>query len=711
MYENTKQVNKDLELLAKLQNGKVNRMINFNNYGIYVDLVRTGSTFVDTSIFKSVEVLDTHFKWIYNILLDGIENDATRTMVVTVGFVDGETVDLSIFDYYINLIFWTMPVSVGDELTSWFLFFDENFTRQSIKKYIDEKVIDKHRTEFSNIALNNIIDDGVYKFALIDDFSMYLMNTINNEDTIDLMKQSEEFKSYLHLDLSGVPLADVKNVGMEYTKKAAEIIMDSDHCLSDSFRTGEGINLKQFKEFLINIGTKPDGNGNIFNAIINASYANGGLQSYLDFVIDDNIAHQSEIYKKKNVGDSGHLSRLVGLNNFTKIYDDVNYACDTRNYIKVEIKNGTILNMYKGRWYKKYPNGPEHKMSAAPLNNDAERSLIGTLLYFRSPMTCASMARGEGVCYKCYGDLAYTNHDINAGKIAAELICSRLTQMLLSAKHLLESKAQPTKWCEAFSTYFNVLVSAVMVNKNVPDSYCLLIDSIENESKYDKNEYDEYVLSFKVLKPDGELIPIFTDDNDNLYITKDLSALIEQDKYKDKDGNIVIPFGDIQNTSLFFVNISNDELSLALKDIKNTLNRVSEIEAQDKDKWIQDMVDRIVDAGIKVDAVHCEVLLANQIRSYDDVLKMPQWEYENEKYQLLTLGQALSKHPNICVSLENERISKTLYNPLTFKKTDPSPYDLFFMEKPQENMNGDTLEVEEELEEKEKINLLTPIEK
>ena len=53
---------------------------------------------------------------------------------------------------------------------------------------------------------------------------MYLLNTINNEDTIQLMNENPEFNSYMHADLSQVPIEDIKNVGMDIENKAVSIM-------------------------------------------------------------------------------------------------------------------------------------------------------------------------------------------------------------------------------------------------------------------------------------------------------------------------------------------------------------------------------------------------------------------------------------------------------------------------------------------------------
>src|SRR5699024_1485247 len=189
----------------------------------------------------------------------------------------------------------------------------------------------------------------------------------------------------LHTDLSGVPLDQVKDIGMSITNESIRYIVNSDHCLADSFRAGEGINPKQYKEVLINVGTKPDGNGGVFNEIINSSLSNGGLRTLSDNFIDASVARLAEILKKENVGDSGHFSRVLGLNNqSTRLHPDPDYVCNTKSLQKVYIGTAKILDKFKNRYYRLRMDGPEYLMSSEP--TIYEKHLIGTTLYFRSPM-------------------------------------------------------------------------------------------------------------------------------------------------------------------------------------------------------------------------------------------------------------------------------------------------------------------------------------
>ena len=659
----------------------VNSLVNFDNYGIYGNLVKEGFMNVSTEMINKENHFN-HLNWILNIFRDGIEQDTVHQMKLGVTFQDGIKVTLSIFDYFSNLIMWKLPLWVDEPLTSEYLFFDEDITESNIKRYIDDKFLDKFRTKIPNITLNQIIDSCLYNFKYINEFALYLLNTINNEDTIALMESNPEFDSYLHTDLSNIPIEDVNNVSMDITKKVIGIIKNSDHCLRDSFRAKEGISDKQFREFMVNIGSKPDGNGGVYPAIINNSYCNEGLMDLVSYFMDSSTGRIALMMQKNNVGDSGHFSRILGLNNKqSRIYPNPHYKCNTKNLIRVNLDSSDKLDRFKNRFYRLKPNGVDYKLSSNPVRDNPE--LIGQTVYFRSPMTCASAARGEGVCYACYGSLAYVNEDINIGKIAAELLCSVLTQMLLSAKHLLESSVVALKWTEGFMELFDVSFNIIGLKEDLDNlkKYKLIIDDIHDDSDAD----GMYVNYFNVQFPDGKIKTFRTETDDNIYLSKELQSMV-----KDIDEGLTVSFDALNDCCLFLVKIYNNEMSRILENVKRVINRVDCINGRTKSQWLEDFLNAIMLGGIHIDAVHAEMILSNQIRSADNVLEMPKWEIPNETYRLLTLNEALTNNPSITVSLEYEKLPKALYYPLSFKKIKASSIDLFFMVQPQEFMNTET---------------------
>lgn len=660
-------------------------LYNFENYGRYAELVKTGSIdiFVNEITNKN---LDDHFFSVLNVFRDGIETDTVQSMYINIHFEDGEAVKLSLFYYFYNLVFWKLPLECGDKLTSEFLFFPEDLTTGAIKKYIDERFIERHQSDFSIIKLNNIIDDCMWKFQYIDEFHTYLLNTIDNEDTIAMMESDPEFNSYMHTDLSNVQMEDIKNEGMSIENKVIAKIKNSCHCLRDAFRTGQGINPRQHKEFTVNIGTKPNGKGGVYAHSINSSFANGGLQSREDLEVDSGSSRVAQILGKENVGDAGHFSRILGLNNqSSRLYDDPNYSCNTQNLMKVTIKNSKILNMYKNRYFRFTPTGIEHKMSINPLRDN--KNLIGQTLYFRSPMTCACAARGKGICYKCYGGLSYVNYSLSVGKIAAEILCSILTQMLLSSKHLLESMIIALKWVQEFYDIMSVEVNMITIKSDLEnmEQYQLEISGITYDNEHDQFDYNAHIPSFNVIYPDGSRKLIHTEKFDNIYLSNAIIEMINDSYNENEDyDTFVFNFKDISNIGIFLIKLNNAEISRTLEKITSMIKTSDGMSGRTKESVLEELIDTVIEGNVNIDAVHLETLLSNQMRrSAEDILEMPEWEYPNAGYHMVGLNKALTDHPSVTVSLQFEKQSKALYYPLNYKKRKAHSTDLFFMTQPQ----------------------------
>lgn len=667
------------------------KLINEDQYWVYGELIKNGTMTIETKDIDESN-LNKHFNSIINILSDGIEKKEVQSLLIHIIFTDNIDVDLSLFDYIFNLIFWTLPVKVKEPIDSSKIFFAEDLTKKEIKNYIDKVFIKKYRTIIPFKQLNNYIDDIFGKFRLLSKFQMFLANTVCLEDTIDLMNKYPEFNETIHLDLANVPIEDVKDKGMEATNVQIKYIKNSDHCLRDSFRSGEAISPKQYKEVQVSIGSKPDGQGGVYPSIINNSFINGGLNTPEAACIESSVGRIAQILQKTNVGSSGAFARILGLNNIdTRLHDDPHYSCNTKNFEEVLIKNDTILSMYDMRYYRWTKTGDDYLLDA-----DIDKHLIGQKLYFRSPMTCASKARGEGVCYKCYGDLAYVNKDINIGKIAAELLSSIYTQILLSAKHLLESLVVKMNWAGCFSEYFDINFNTIQLKQDVDMKDCYIIinqDDIQVEDDMDELDFNEYITNIDIKLPDGTISSIHTSESDSIYIHSDMLNRVKKllDKVED-DSSIEIPLESLKDIQIMFVmHIRNNELSRTMNMVKNIINNKVTTKKFNRNTILETFIDTNLEGGIKLNAVHFEILLSNQIRSVENIVLDPDWSEDDEDCQLLTLNEALTNNQSITVRLEYSRISKTLYNPASFKISKPSNIDLYFMPQPQEFIHDDSI--------------------
>lgn len=686
------------------------RLTHPENYGIYAGIIDGKKIKVDVRDFNKENWLN-HYNSVLNIFKDGIETEIVQTCFITIIFSNGEELELSLADYLLNLIMWGMLIHTNIPILPMHIFFTNEIKKDSIKDYIDRFLIDTSRKNFNNKELNNIIDDTLFRIHDIDSFAMFLSNTVNLEDNIFLMDECTDFYDCMHADLSGIPLEDVKSVGMEYANKAINIMKDAsqylgyDHCLADACRASEGINPKQFKEFTINIGTKPNGLGGIFERPILNSFINGGVASPVDYFIESSTGRTAQIIKYQNVGSSGHFARILGLNNMdSSLYQDPNYDCFSKNLVEIYIKDKKTLKMLKNRYYRIDPRGMEN------IIHGTDTWLIGKKVYLRSPITCASAARGQGICYKCYGDLSYTvfdaenNFGVNIGRIASETLSSSLTQKLLSAKHLLETFIEKIVWSDKFNDFFEIEGNLIHLNSELnPKDYRLIIDpnliELENEedddltaSGDDDDEnapsiYNEYICEFDVAYG-NEVYNITSDKGTKLYISNELNSIIRRNG-EPIDGKCSIDFTDLKNINLFIIPIENNELSKTLDRLKDLLDKNSTIASYNIHTLLQALIDTTIEGGLNIASTHLEVILSNQIRDKENILERAKWYEYNPEYEILSLNRALTCNPSITISMSYQKVSRLLYNPLTYKKKGASFMDLFFMEKPQYAIAGE----------------------
>ena len=704
---------------------------NLNNYYVYTELVQHQKMTIHTKDIV-IENWRNHYDGILSIMKDGLETDYVQKMFITVDFGNGDSVDLTITDYFFNIILWYSIIANGDrEIKPWHLVFAAHTNSGHIKKFIDTHFISERREDMDNVVMNNIIADCLYNFLDVDDFSFYIANTLNLEDTIEMMDACPEYDDLIHKDYSNIPLEEVKDKGLEAADRAIELLMDSksimghEHCLRNPFAAKEGINKRQWKENSFNIGTKPDGHGSILHDIVNTSYITGGLDNLLYFYIDAYSARNAQIISKKNVGDSGGFSRILGLNNIdTFLNPDMDYDCHTNNLAHIFIKDKEVLEHFIDRYARMSLDGLEFLITKEHTN------LVGKWIYLRTPAMCKSFAMGKGICRHCYGELARTNRDINIGRIATEIITSQYTQMRLSAKHLLETVIRAINWVLDFYKFFRVDTNAIVLNEETfptvesLEGWSLIIKGedvqLENDGdffkhifysngQFDTNDdtaeiYNEYITDMIVKGPDGTEYPISSivdkesgdDTKARMYFSNALTSIIK-DKVKetsDEEENISesvleIPLMELQDMELFYLKMMNNDLGKALDIFTDLIDKKDITKQYNIDELIMKLVDAVIRGKIHCRSVHLEIIIANQIRSAYDRFEMPNWGRYNEPYEVLTLKEALSNNRSVIVSLKYQDIARALHKPMTYKKTKTSCFDPFYMHKPIKYMNID----------------------
>lgn len=691
-------------------------MNNLSYYGVFGDILNGIPITIHTKDITA-QTWNDYRNDLLNLFRDCIEQKNFQMTKITFVFDDKFTIPLTVEDALINICMWGFIINCGNEIKPGHIFYEEKgITKDSIKKYIDEFCIIPCRYKIPSPQLNNIIYTSLRSLSFVDEFGMFFNNSINIEDFIDMANACPEFDQILHKDYSVYPAEQINNIAQQDTNRLIELILDSkrimgrEHCLTDALRAKAGVKPKQLREMVACIGVKPNGEGGVFAHSVDNSYMNGGLNRIEWMIAESSIGRQAQILSKKNTADSGAFARLMGINNIdSRLYTrpgtaevDPTYDCHTKNYIKFTVDSMTKLRMIADRYYRFHPNGMEYNVGCGYVINEFH-PLLGQTILLRSPITCASAAKGLGICRKCYGELFNTNSMINIGKIAAEEFTERLTQSMLSAKHLLEAKISSPEWNIDIDDILSVEEGTILINPefiNNGKKWSLLIsyDDINTETTFSMNDESEdsddsmndeleYINKIRLVSDDGDSIEIYTKDYHNLYFTAEFTQFVKNHGYDSDDEEINIPLTNLvqEEIAMFDIGISNDDMSNKLKNIITTVNLKDITESFTKDEFLENLLNKMIICGISdIMSVHAEVLIMNQIRDKEDVLALPDWDIpNNENYQVLTLRRALTCNPSITVTCQFDNIAKTLYTPLSFKKRKASRLDLFYHVQPQ----------------------------
>ena len=712
-------------------------------YGVFAPLIAGEPVKIYTHDITQ-ETINEYQNDLKDVFLDYIEQPAVQNNKITFVFDNGMEVRLPPAYALINIIAWGFIINTKQTIQPKHLFFNKKgITNGYIKSYIDRFAIIPVREQTSEINdmmiihnLNRTIYDSLRNLKFVDKFAWYFNNSINMADFILMHYSCPGFKEIMDRHTNNYyaqfPPEQMNAEALNDMNKLIDYIVNAkkyigrDHCLSDAFRSKEGIKPKQAREMYINIGVKPNGEGGVFPYVVNTSYISGGANNVAFHILESLIARIAQILSKKNTSRSGHFSRIMILNcsttrKYTSPYSSVidpKYDCGTRNFIQYYVKDETALKKIADRWYRIDPMGIEHRLSNVYQVIKNHSDLIGKVIYLRSPIKCASAARGQGICRKCMGELYNIVPAINIGVYSVTNLTERLTQMMLSAKHLLEAKIDSATFdtsvmtAEEISKYILIDEGTIFINPNISDAkkWHLIIkdediqqdviasldDGDSEDDDYNIEDTMNYVNVFYLKKHgSNETITIKTSNTDNLYLTDWMNEYLDTRNLLGNNEDIDIPVSmlleDEDSSPLFDVGIHNDDMSERLESVIKVIDLKANTDSYTAETFLEALSDKLNNIGLDhIMSVHLEIIIMNQIRSKSDIIEMPDWTVPNqENYQILTLKKAVMTHPSITVAMQSENIAKMLYSPLSLRKHKPSPYDLMYMTQPQKFIKDD----------------------
>lgn len=600
------------------------------------------------------DYLDTLEEWI----LEDIDRKNQKVLVT----MDGGSFEAELKDLLMNLILFK-PFRVFGyriDVSNWF---DGN-PRKDLPNYFDEVILffgDSNPQEL-NIELSDVI---MRLSELASRVNMRVATTISTYDIRQAMNAEPRLRELSELSFGH--LTDYKEIERaqdEVMDEVEALLLESDTSLGEMVRA-DAVNKNQLKRVMVGLGPKSDLQGQLVPHLPDTTFLRG-MRNICDFYAVAESGRKTIITMHRSVRLSGYLTRKLSLLAIDTLLDPDCPDCGTEHSIEVEMTSVEMMRRYRGRWCVIEKDGDPFIIT-----DDHEDDLVGRNVWVRSPLTCA----GDKICQACYGRLSAVNKDLHVGIIAVLHLTSQLTQKLLSAKHLVQTKSPDLDWPTLFRTLFNVERTTITVADEPPGWMVFGPEAIQEDDETGEMMVEQLVVDLPVSGGKrGERVTKTLELPTPLYFTE--SFLAEMEEHRNPAGTYEINLKNLSDRPLFVLRIQNRELTTSLNQIKSLIENKDHLGIRTIDGIAQKMMELLVTNGIELDAVHSEVILRNMVRLKNDHSKRPDFsEKELGEYVLLRLVDAILQSSSVIQSLSFQDIRRQLMDPHTYEKMGASMLD------------------------------------
>jgi hypothetical protein len=386
-----------------------------------------------------------------------------------------------------------------------------------------------------------------------------------------------------------------------------------------------------------------------------------GMQEVMDFYTLSQVTRKILIMTHKSVSNSGYLARKLGLLLIDTALDFKNKDCGTNHYLEVEVDSDKTLKRLRHRWYRL------NEKQKYRVCNGNEEELIGKTIQVRSPITCAGK---NGICKKCYGKMWKINKKFHIGILASLYLSSVLTQRLLSAKHLIKTKAPEYVWDDDILENFNIEKSTVSVAPDAPANIFI------KDEDFIEDEDTGMFYTDKLYFIKGKHDPVPVELPESFWISGDLMEDLNNCRVTD---GYEIKLKDYPDQVIFEILVKNEEMTSSLNKIKKIIDNKDHLGYDGSfDELYRAIIDILNKNGINIDSVHIELIVRELLVDAEDNSHRPDFSEDNPMIKILRLSDVIFKRETLSPALSFEHTDKQLNDPLTFKKNKKSNMDVFY---------------------------------
>lgn len=593
----------------------------------------------------------------------------------------GTVIDTNFGFVLVNLLIMKPFVNAKNHiLTEKDLFTYDAVTEDTLEKYFNNTIKICKSDNANNNEISKKIKETIDEMASISGSLTYLAgNSISFYDFVRLSANNPEATKLFSGDIYTKEQSSLKfdEVETKFNKRGNDLIKlfneDTTTELHPFVKANTGINKKQLTQALGFIGLKPSISGEVIPVVIEDNFLHG-LSNIENYFINCEGTRNALIQNSKFVRRSGYFTRKISLSNIDNYHNADYEDCGTKHFIKFKVDSEKKLIMIIGRHYYKLDDSGNKVSDELFTIDGTEKNLIGTVIGLRSPVTCARDEHGH-VCATCYGkQLAEVNRNRQTGLVATFKLTEPLTQMLLSAKHLLGTKTEKISWGNEFLNTFEVNMDSIYFLDPEAEIKFSGKDLIED----DDNSDGEFYLSASLFgyKPEAEddfikLIP------NKIIIDK------ESDYYNEETDTYTISaksFGE--DDPVFTFNVKNNELIKSLQEILNLIESSNHGSTTEHPvETYHDLVNRFDDLLIEnglnyINSVHIEMISSMLIRNKEGKL-LDFRKDDEDPYEIIRVSKSILEGP-LATTLAFERLSDQLTDISTYDKNESSLMDCLF---------------------------------
>lgn len=524
-------------------------------------------------------------------------------------------------------------------------------------------------TEFKNRDLDltkKSINDMIHRLSYIGSkFNMIRGNTINLYQLIDLANRVPEFKDLLYYEVDeNQQISEIEDDNAKALDRVMDLLGEDEFgTIVNLLNCGTAINNKQMGQVLATIGFKPDLSGKVIPRPVNSSFLRG-MRDTKDWFTVYKGARKASITNFSQVKKSGYLARKLLILCMDTVLDPEVTNCDSVHPVKTVIKSKDHLKRLKMRHYI-------NDCGEEMVIDHKDQTLIGQSIHLFSPITCNAP---DGVCEKCYGELAKTNKDYHIGIVAMLNLTEQITQRLLSAKHLLQTQTDKIEVPDGFEKSM-VIDKADICFKDEHSSILINIDDLY-EDEYNFRQYVERIHTYSIEKDGTEHINAL-----NFGFRIYLNGAFDN-QLPDSEGRFIISAQSFGSDIIGTMSIANNELNASLMAILDLIEKKHADGRDNYEVMYAEFMHLMEVSGLKSDSVHVELIIRNVLRDAHSNYERPDFGDESltfEDTQILTLSDA-NINSNLAASLIYERHKKQLMDINIFNRNRVSVLDDLYVD-------------------------------